>query len=326
MKVCVTGGAGFVGSVVVRRLIEAGHGVRCMLRKATDIRRIDGLAFERVEGDVRDAASTAAAVAGCEGIVHLASPSSWDDINSPLLDEVVLDGTAHVLEAAGRAGAAVVFCSSAAAINAADAPVVFDEGTEFKLRDKRLRYAHAKQAAEVLCRKAAAAGQRVVIVNPAEIYGPNDHGLITSGTLIDFARSSPVLVTNGGTAIVSVEDVAQGIVRALERGRSGERYILAGPNLTIRQLAEHTLRILGLKRPIVAVPTPIINAVTRAATALHIPLPFNANAIPYGTRYWFVSNKKATEELGVTFRGAEEVLAPALAWLQQAGHIKPKAV
>ena len=322
MKVCVTGGNGFIGSVVVRRLIEAGNAVRCVLRKTSQTRRIDGLAFERFEGDVRDASSIRAAVAGCDGVVHLASPSSWNDINSPLLEQVVQSGTANVLAASRDARARVVFCSSAAAINGSSAPVLFDESAQFTLKDPGLRYAHSKHAAEGLCGKAVAEGQSVVIVNPGEVYGPNDTGLITAGNLVDLAKSNPVLVTHGGTGVVHVEDVALGIVRALERGRPGERYILAGQNLTIREIAELVLRLLGLERAIVVVPTSVIRAVARAAAALHIPLPINPSVIPYATRYWFVSNKKATEELGISFRGAEEVLRPTLEWLKEAGHVK----
>jgi len=322
MKVLVIGGNGFIGSRVVKQLIEAGHTVRCSVRKTSKTERIDGLKWERVEGDVRDAASMKAAIAGCDAVLHLASPSSWNDINSPALEDIVQTGTEIVLAAAKEANAKVVFCSSSIAVNASPGPQLFDETTPFSITDKALRYAQSKHDAELKCLKAAAAGQFVVIVNPGEVYGPEDTGFITAGNLVDFAKSSPVLVSNGGTGIVHVEDVALGIIRAMERGRSGERYILAGDNLTVRELAATTLKLLGQAKSIYAVPTPVLKALTAAAVALHIPLPFNANVVPYATRYWFVSNKKATEELGVKFRPADEVLAPTLAWLKQAGHIK----
>lgn len=322
MKVCVTGGNGFIGSRAVRQLVADGHAVRCVLREKSDTQRLEGTAYERVRGDVRDAESMRSAVAGCDAIVHLASPSSWNDINSPLLEAVVEEGTSNVLAAARAAQAKVVFCSSITAIAASSQPVVFDETAEFNLTDRRLRYAHCKHAAELLCRKAAQEGQSVVIVNPGEVYGPDDTGFITAGNLVDIAKGSPVLVTRGGATVVYVDDVAAGIARALERGRSGERYILTGENLSIPELAKLTLRLLGLERPVWALPTPLIDAIARAGTALHIPLPFNASVIPYATRYWYMSNRKAVEELGVSFRGAEEALAPTLEWLKQAGHVK----
>ncbi|HEY3352653.1 MAG TPA: NAD-dependent epimerase/dehydratase family protein [Polyangia bacterium] len=324
MKVCVTGGNGFIGSRVVPLLLADGHTVRCVLRPTSDTSRLEGLTYERAAGDVRDAASLQAAVAGCDAIIHLASPSSWNDINSPLLEAVVMDGTRNVLAAAQAAQARVVFCSTAVAINASSDPtVVFDETAAFTVRDRRLRYANNKHAAEQLCRDAAAAGLHVVIVNPGEVYGPKDTGFITAGNLVDFAKSSPVLVSKGGTAIAHVDDVALGIVRALTRGRAGERYILGGQNLSVRELASTTLRLLGIQRAIVTMPTGLLRAITRAATALHIPLPYNPLVIPYATRYWFMSSAKASRELGVTFRPADEVLAPTLAWLKETGHITP---
>src|SRR4051812_45269904 len=123
MKVFVTGGNGFIGSVVVRTLIAEGHTVRCLLRKTSKTDRIDGLAYERAEGDVRDAASIKAGMAGCDAALHLASLSSWNDIDSPLMDEVVEGGTRNVLDAAkAQGGTRVVFVSSILAVNASETP------------------------------------------------------------------------------------------------------------------------------------------------------------------------------------------------------------
>src|SRR5215470_17636957 len=104
MKVFVTGGNGFIGSVVVRTLVHRGHSVRCLLRRQSRTERIDGLPIERVLGDVRDYASVQAGMRGCEGVIHLASISGWSLIRSALVDEVVVPGTRHVLEAARATG------------------------------------------------------------------------------------------------------------------------------------------------------------------------------------------------------------------------------
>src|SRR5262249_8471418 len=140
----------------------------------------------------------------------------------------------------------VVFVSSTTAINGSDEPQVFNENSEYTLDDAPgLSYAFAKRHAEGLCRSAFARGVSVVIVNPAEVYGPADTGFITAGNLLDFARSNPILVCAGGTSVVYIDDVATGILAALDRGRPGERYILGGENVTIRQLAELCLELLG---------------------------------------------------------------------------------
>lgn len=321
MKIFVTGGNGFIGSNVVRQLREAGHEVRCLVRETSDVSRIEGLGWERFLGDVRDPESMRRGVEGCEALIHLASPSSWDDIASPHMKAIVEDGTRNVLVAAREAGARVVYCSSVIGINGSDDPEIMDEEASFTLTDATMVYAQSKNRAERICDEAAAEGCDVVTVNPAEVYGPHDTGFVTAGNLVDFAKSWPVLVTRGGTSVVHVDDVAAGIIAAMERGRAGERYILGGENLTIRELAELTLRIVGRKAPVVVVPTPAIKALTSVATTLRLPLPYHPNVIPYATKYWYVDNTKARSELGLDFRTPEDVLRPTLEWLREAGHI-----
>jgi dihydroflavonol-4-reductase len=322
MKVLVTGGNGFIGSVVVRTLLAGGHTVRCLLRPTSQTDRIQGLSYERAEGDVRDAASVARALSGCQAALHLASLSAWDLIDSPLMDEVVEGGTRNLLEAArAQSGTRVVFVSSILAVNSSSSAQVFDETAEWTLPDKGLKYSRCKRKAEAMCLDAAREGLDVLIVNPGEVYGPHDTALITACNLIDFAKSSPVLVCDGGTLVAYVDDVALAVVRAMEKGRRGERYILGGENLTVKQLAEQCLEILGQKKSILKMPNGLIRAVAAIGGKLHIPLPFNPHVIPYATRYWFMDSGKAQRELGVHFRSARESLAPTLAWLKESGRI-----
>jgi len=322
MKLFVTGGNGFIGCVVVRRLVESGCSVRCLLRSTSNTDRIDRLPIERVLGDIRDLASVNAGMEGCDGTIHLAGVSSWNEINSPALMEIVEGGTQNVLAAASsRPAHRVVFVSSATAVNGSDEPQVFNENSEFTLNDPELKYANAKLRAEALCRKAFLKGVPVVIVNPAEVYGPADSNFVTAGNLVDFARASPVLVCRGGTSVVYVEDVAAGIIAALERGCPGERYILGGENITIRELAGLCLKLVGRRARIVSVPNRLIRTMTRVANRLALPLPYNAGVVPYATRYWFVDSSKAQRDLGINFRNARETLRPTITWLKEAGHL-----
>ena len=322
MKLFVTGGNGFIGCVVVRRLVESGCSVRCLLRSTSKTERIDRLPIERALGDIRDLASVNAGMEGCDGTIHLAGVSSWNEINSPALMEIVEGGTQNVLAAASsRPAHRVVFVSSATAVNGSDEPQVFNENSEFTLNDPELKYANAKLRAEALCRKAFLKGVPVVIVNPAEVYGPADSNFVTAGNLVDFARASPVLVCRGGTSVVYVEDVAAGIIAALERGRPGERYILGGENITIRELADLCLKLVGRRARIVSVPNRLIRTMTRVANRLALPLPYNAGVVPYATRYWFVDSSKAQRDLGINFRNARETLRPTITWLKEAGHL-----
>jgi dihydroflavonol-4-reductase len=322
MQVFVTGGNGFIGSAVVRRLLEGGHQVRCLLRRTGRTERIDGLPIERVIGDVRDLASVQAGMQGCDSVVHLASISGWRLINSPLVDETIVRGTDNVLEAARAVGRPrLVYVSSTAAIGGSKEPKVHNEESVNAIRLSRYRYARAKSEAEGLCRRAAAAGLPVMIANPGEVYGPNDTDQITSGNLIDFATHSPALTCSGGAGVTYLDDAAAGIVAVLEKGRPGERYILSGENVTIRQLAELTLELLGRQKRVLSAPNGILRLVAWAGRTFRIPLPFNPEVIPYATLYWFTDSSKARNELGISFRPARETLALTLKWLSEAGYL-----
>jgi dihydroflavonol-4-reductase len=323
MRVFVTGGNGFIGSAVVRELVARGHTPVCLLRKTSDTKRIDALPFQRADGDVRDLASVRAGMTGCDGTAHLAAPGGWHADDAAGLEDVIVNGARNVLEAASALpGHRVLLVSSSAAINASDGPTVFDERAEFTVRNPQLHYAHAKHKAELVARDAFSRGVAVIIVNPAEVYGPGDTALGTSANLIDFAKAIPVLVCDGGTSVVHVDDVAHGIVAALERGRPGERYILGGENLTVRQLAELTLELTGRHMPIVPVPNGISRFVASAAIRLHVPVPFNPHVVPYATLYWFVTSAKAQRELGVTFRNGRETISSTIDWLRDKGMLK----
>ncbi len=325
-KIFVTGGNGFIGSRVVKGLVKRGYEVRCLLRKTSDTSRISGVPFERQIGDIRDADSIAAGMAGTDGCIHLASVSSWAEIRSAALEPTVLDGTRNVLEAAQSAGKLrTVFVSSAAAINASSRPRVFDESAPFELERTPLRYAIAKHRAEQLVLEwVKDKALPAVIVNPGEVYGPDDTGFITAGNIRDILNDWPALACKGGVAITHVDDVADGIIRAYEKGRSGERYILAGENVTVEQLVRLTLELGGQKKPVLRLPNrPLLWTIQKLAE-LGVPTPVSPDVLDYATRYFFMDSSKAERELGYSSRSARESLAPVVKWLEEAGHVKKK--
>lgn len=323
MKVFVTGGNGFIGSRVVRRLLDAGHRVRCLLRETSKTGRIDGLDFERHLGDVRDRDSLIAGMQGCDGAIHLASLSSWESIRSPLMREIVIDGTENLLAAARAAGdARVVFVSSVTAINGTKTRQVMDETTAFDLPADPFVYATAKKEAEAICERAAAEGLPVCTVNPCEVYGPEDHDFITASYLRDTLKDWPAFSTDGGTAVAHVEDIAAGIVAALEKGRPGERYILGGENLSIEEIIRLTLEIGGKAgKTTIKLPTgPTLWTVNKLA-AVGLPVPVHPDLLAHGVLWWLVDSGKAERELGYTYRPARETLESVISWLQEAGHV-----
>jgi dihydroflavonol-4-reductase len=330
VKILVTGASGFIGGAVVRRAIADGHAVRGLVRASSRTERIDDLPWQRAVGDIRDPRAVADAIDGCDAVIHLAAIVAWDRMSSPELSQVIEGGTAAVLDAARAAGARagdpsraprVVVVSSVAAMAGTAEPRVLDESSELPPMPAALVYGAAKRRAEEASARAAAAGLPVIVARPTEVYGAGDRDLIASGTLVDFARSYPVLVCRGGTSVVHVDDIARALVRAAVVGHAGATYLLGGENLTVRELAALCLEILGRRAPIVCVPNAWLRAMTRVGQALRVPLPYNAPAVPYATRYWFVDASKAQRELGVSFRGARETLTDALAWLEAAGHI-----
>lgn len=324
MKIFVTGGNGFIGSRVVRKLVEAGHEVRCLLRQTSDTRRIDDLPFERWTGDVRDSASMAEGMRGTDGCIHLASVSSWDQIRSPDLETTVIDGTRNILEAAVAAGKIrTVFISSSTAVNATSEPKIFDENTVFELDNTPLRYAIAKhRAEEMVLDYVKNKGLPVVIVNPCEVYGPHDTGFITAGNLRDMIRDWPALACRGGTAVAHVDDVAFGIVRAFEKGRVGERYILGGDNLSVEELVRLTNKIAGKpSKPVLRIPNGALKWTVQTMAKWKLPTPVIPEVLDYATMFFFVDCAKAKSELGYSPRPAAEVVQPVVDWLKEAGHV-----
>ncbi|HKW47824.1 MAG TPA: NAD-dependent epimerase/dehydratase family protein [Gemmatimonadaceae bacterium] len=318
MRVFVTGGNGFIGSVVVRQLVRVGHDVVCLLRPSSNTDRIVDVDFGRVIGDVCDVEALRSGMQDCACTIHLAAPGGWSADKPQELDRVITGGTRSVLAVASQLQRhRVVLVSSTAAINGSESPRVFDERSPYTLRDPGLCYAHAKHRAESIALEACARGVDAVIVNPAEVYGPGDVGLNTAGNLLDFARARPVLVCRGGTSIVHVEDVAAGIIGAMELGRTGERYILGGDNVSVPDLARLVLELIQRHAPIIVVPRPVARIGSRVAALMHLPLPYNPAVVPYATRYWYVDSAKARRELGVSFRGARATVSAALGWLRE---------
>jgi dihydroflavonol-4-reductase len=172
----------------------------------------------------------------------------------------------------------------------------------------------------------AQAGLPVVVLNPGEVYGARDTALVTAGNLKAFLCDPVVLLPRtGGTSICAVQDVAAACVAALTRGRPGERYILGGPNVSVEQLARATLALAGGRHPrklVLRLPSRLLLGAVRLLAALRLPVPVEPGVLAFAVLYWYVDSSKAAAELGYTQRSTAETLAPAVAWLREAGHFK----
>lgn len=319
MKIFITGGNGFIGSRTVRELVGQGYSVRCLLRAESDIERLEGLPFEIHRGDIRDLASLKAGAAGCDAILHLAGPSSWAKIQAEGsgLSSLVLEGARNVLEAARENGnLRTVFVSSTVAIGGSIRPEVFNEDSPCSLPLGHFHYAAAKRSIEMLVRESVANDATdAVIVNPCETYGESDRDLITAGNLLPFLGNGPAFVCTGGTAVAHVDDVARGIVLALEKGRAGERYILGGENLTLEEIARTVRKIAGKKNLVFRLPNSVTALACRGLARAGLPSPVSADVFEYASRFWFVDSTKAQEELGYRARPADDVFRDVVPWL-----------
>ena len=323
MKIFLTGGHGFIGSHVVAKLAKRGDELLCLVRESSKTHRIDHHPFSKTVGDVRDRASLERGMAGCDAVIHLASVSSWEDMESSALEDVVIKGTQNVAQAAKAAGVKrMVYVSSSMAVNASPTPQVFDEASTFELTDPKYRYPLAKHKAEKIIEAEIGDGFEVVTVCPAEVYGPNDDTMVTASNLRDMLNDWPALACTGGTAIVHVDDVADGIIAALDKGSSGERYILGGENLSVEELVRLTLDIAGLKTPVVKLPNGLAKTVIGGMAKIGLPTPVVPEVLTYATLFWFMDSAKAKRELGFAPRSPREVLVPTIRWLYEAGHAK----
>lgn len=317
----VTGGTGFLGSHLVRQLAERGDELRLLIRPERDASHLDGVEFERADGDITDRDSVRAAMKGIEHVFHVAGTTSMRTSDRKRVFEVNVGGTRNVMEEALRGGAIrVVHTSSAGAVGPAERGGAADESQPFMAGHLGIAYINAKHDAEAVAMSVAAKGLPVVVVNPTFVLGPDDP-TGTSNRLVRrlLLRRIPAYI-DGGVNIVDVRDVAAGHILADERGDEGERYLLAARNFTLQRLFADLSRIAGVPPPAVKVPGPALLATVEALDRAGLPTPASPDEVRSGMQWWTYRNDKAVRELGFRPRPHEQTLEDTVAWqLEQLG-------
>ena len=327
MNVFLTGGTGFVGGAVVRRLLADGHAVRALVRPGTNTRQLDGLAVERIPGDLDDAEALKHGVEGCEWVFHVAALYAYWGYPWEYFYRVNVEGTRHVLEAAAAAGVRrIVHTSSIAALGIPRDGTPGDERTPVTEKDMLSDYKRSKFLAEQVVQEFVARSLPVVIVNPAAPVGVGDHKPTQTGRMIvDFLNRRMPAYVDTGLTIVDVDDVAEGHLLAAEKGRGGERYILGGENLSLKQVLDLLAEVSGLPKVTARIPRVVAMAYAYLDTGLarldkrRVPEATPA-AVRVSSKKEYFSSARAMRELGYTFVPAKEALRKAVEWYRANGY------
>ncbi len=327
MKALVTGATGCVGANVVAALLEKGYTVRGMRRPTSRLDALEGLEVELAVGDLFDPESLARAMAGCDLVFHIAAVSDYWRTPTETIYRVNVDGTRNVVAAALRVGVErLVYTSSVGALGVPPAGQLLREEDSFNLPPRRFPYGHSKHLAEGVVREAVAQGLDGVIVNPAAVIGPRDVHWIGGSLLREVQQGRAWFAPPGGTCWVAAADVGRGHVQAAERGRTGERYILGGENLTHRRALEIVAEAIGERPPVVILPRSlmgllavVVGGVRRLRRA---PLPFSVEQVWLSAREIYCDSSKAVKELGCMQSPFRAAVEQAHAWYRARGLLK----
>jgi dihydroflavonol-4-reductase len=328
MITLVTGATGFVGGHVARLLVLRGERVRVMVRPGSSLRALQGLSVERCEGDLRDSASIERALAGVSKVFHVAADYRLWARNPKEIYDSNVGGTRNLLHASARCAIErFVYTSTVATIAVHRPGELPDENTDALLEEMIGDYKRSKYLAEQEALQAAARGLPVVIVNPTTPVGPGDWKPTPTGRIVvDFLNGRMPAYVDTGLNVVGVEDAAAGHLLAAERGRIGERYILGGRNMALKEILDALGRLTGLPGPTMQVPHALAMLAAHAdemwakirGREPQIPV----DGVRMARHRMFVDGSKAERELGYAPGAVEQALGRAVRWYQENGYVR----
>jgi dihydroflavonol-4-reductase len=327
LKAFVTGATGFLGAHVARVLAEQGADLRLLVRPTSDLRNIEGLKADRVTGDLRSAASLEKAMAGCDTVFHVAADYRLWVRDPEQMYRSNVEGTRSLLEGARKNGVRrVVYTSSVATLGFSSNGTIADEESPVALADMIGHYKRSKFMAEQIALEAGRSGQDVVVVNPSTPVGEMDIKPTPTGRIIvDFLKKKFPAYVDTGLNLVDATECARGHIAALEKGRSGHRYVLGGENLTLKQILDKLAAITGLPSPRVRVPyvlalaTGVVDETITGRLRGREPRA-TIDAVRMGRKKMFVSSAKAERDLGWKIVAVDGALQRAVSWFRAKGY------
>jgi dihydroflavonol-4-reductase len=327
LKAFVTGATGFLGSHVARVLADQGASLRLLVRPTSNLKNLEGLNGDTAVGDLRDAVSLEKAMSGCDTVFHVAADYRlWvRDPNEMYRSNV--DGTRALLEAARKQGVQrVVYTSSVATIGFTSDGRPADEESPVSLADMIGHYKRSKYMAEQVAMEAGRSGIPVITVNPTTPIGEQDVKPTPTGRIVvDFLKRKFPAYVETGLNLVDVRECARGHVAALEKGKTGERYILGGEDLTLKQILDQLSQITGLPSPTIKLPYIFAfaaGAVDETITGILLRREPRATVdmVRMGKKKMFASSAKAERELGWKLVPIDNALKRAVDWFRANGY------
>ncbi|HXT79317.1 MAG TPA: hopanoid-associated sugar epimerase [Acetobacteraceae bacterium] len=326
MVTLVTGATGFVGSAVARALATRGHALRLLVRANSDRRNLAGLDAELVVGDLTDPASLVRAAAGCRYVVHVAADYRFWVPDPDAMLAANVGGALAMIRAAASAGAErIVHCSSVAALGQVGDGTPANEDTPTREADFVGIYKRSKYLAEKAVLDMARREQLpVVVVNPAAPVGPRDIKPTPTGKMIlDAAAGRVPAYIDTGLNIVHVDDVAEGHALALEHGRVGERYVLGGENMLLKDILGLVAEVAGRRPPTIRLPEAVVwpaaFLMENFARLTGVPPLMTRDHLKMARKKMFYSSAKAMTELGYRPRPVRQAVEDAVAWFRANG-------
>src|SRR6202050_9598 len=327
MKAFVTGATGFLGSHVARALAGQGADLRLLVRSTSNLRNLEGLKAETATGDLRDAGSLEKAMSGCDTVFHVAADYRLWVRDPAEMYKSNVEGTRAMVEAARKTGVRrLVYTSSVATVGFTGNGHPADEESPVSLADMIGHYKRSKFMAEQVAMEAGRGGMHVVIVNPTTPVGEQDVKPTPTGRIVvDFLKRKFPAYVETGLNLVDVRECALGHVAALEKGKSGERYILGSENLTLKQILDKLGAISGLPSPTLKLPyfvAYLAGAVDQTFSGRLLGREPRATieTVRMGKKKMWASSAKAERELGWRTVPADDALRRAVEWFRTNGY------
>ncbi len=330
MKVFVTGATGFVGSHVAHALAEQGADLRLLVRAGSRTDNIADLKAETALGDLREPDSLKKAMSGCEFVFHVAADYRLWVRDPDQMYRSNVEGTRAIIRAAQECGVRrVIYTSSVATMGFSQDGRLADENSPVTQADMVGHYKRSKFMAEQIALEAGSEGKNVVVVNPTTPIGERDiKPTPTGGIIVDFLKRKFPAYVDTGLNLADAKEVARGHLLAMEKAVPGERYILGGENLTLKQILDKLAALTGLPSPTMKVPH--IVALGFAAldqffvgTILRKEPRATVDAVKMGRKKMFASSVKAERDLGYKIVPVEHALRRSVEWFQAHGYVEP---